>query len=83
MERQTLPKMHQARITLDNPSQADLYNALVELREEGVPPDARIRFSQWNMPHTRWYLIASWVEYDDGSTGQPQDSAEYIVNASG
>ncbi len=82
MDYQTLPKMHQVRLILDNPTQSDLYNALLELREAGVSPDAKLRFTPWNMPPNRWYLIASWLEMDDGSTAPPHTEPEFVTHGS-
>ena len=77
MEKQTLPKMHQYRLLLENPSIQTVISAITELQIEGVPDVARLRFRQWNQPDTNFYLIASWIELDDGTLVEPQAGAEY------
>lgn len=69
--------MHQRRITLENPSIDDVADAIDALRADGAPTETRIRFRAWNNPPTNFYLIATWLELDDGTFANPELAQEF------
>lgn len=78
IQEQTLPKVHQRRLVLEQPRLIDLSSLYEKLQEAGVPNHAHIRFTPWNIPRDRFYIVAAWPDADaDATVEDPSDMQDW------
>lgn len=59
-----LPATEFRRIKVEAPTLKTLVDIYKTLQAAGVPDNAKLEFSRWNVPETTWYVHASWSESD-------------------
>ncbi len=62
IQQSAVPRTRYIRMRVDSPRLGTLDLIRDLLINNGVPLDADLGFSQWNIPDTTWYVHATWSE---------------------